>query len=261
LKKHRLNKKAAFFFSLWVLLALFLPMPALGEESAHAAKQYNCQNSIQEYAAHNSDVQGWVYVEGTNISYPVVFYSGGTGYYASRGYDKQYSYHGVIWADAQTQGGALDRMTQNTVLYGHNWTNCSAAPRVGNANDVMFAQLPSFHYLYFAQAHQFINYSTTEENLIFQIFAVFYTEQEFAYNLSSPTSEQMEQILAGARERSLHSYDVQVSAGDKIITLSTCTRAFGPSSRQRLVVMGKLASAGAEPAQVTANPSYRRPSL
>ena len=57
----------------------------------------------------------------TNINYPVVVGPDNL-YYSAKGYDKNYSYYGVIWADSDTKFGNRNQISQNTVLYGHNWT-------------------------------------------------------------------------------------------------------------------------------------------
>ena len=58
-------------------------------------------------------------------------------------------------------------------------------------------------------------------------------------------------MIDKGRSLSLHHYDVNVSSSDRIITLSTCTRALGASENQRFVVMAKLVSSGDANVQVT----------
>ena len=65
-----------------------------------------------------------------------------------------------------------------------------------------------------------------------------------------------------ARSRSEHIYDVEVTSSDKILTLSTCTRRFPALGKnQKFVVMAKLIDSAPVEAEVTANPSPKRPSL
>ncbi|MEG1972810.1 MAG: hypothetical protein RR315_06575, partial [Oscillospiraceae bacterium] len=75
-------------------------------------------------------------------------------------------------------------ISDNNVLYGHNWTNYSANPKIGDANDVMFAQLAAYHHLDFAKAHPYIFYSTENEEMTWQVFAAFYTDIDFYYNIA-----------------------------------------------------------------------------
>lgn len=232
------------------------------EEEKKTAVVYTFKNSITEWDAKNSDVEGWIYIDGTNINYPVIFYPHDSYHYMSLGYDKKPSKNGVIYAEATTNSGTLEEMSLNTVLYGHNWTNVSSNPRIGTPTDVMFAQLTAFHHLDFAKEHQFLNYANSQGGYVFQVFAAFYSEVDFVFYQPNPSKEQFDEIVSGARARSLHSYEgIDVSYGDHIVTMATCTRAFGSSSEQRFVLMGKMVEAGAEPVTVTANPNYQRPKL
>ncbi|WRS27071.1 class B sortase [Oscillospiraceae bacterium MB08-C2-2] len=217
-------------------------------------------DKISEWNKINGDVKAWLQVGGTNIDYPVIFYPQDVNYYTHLNYRKQQDKNGVIWADAKAVAGSAENLTKNTVIYGHNWTNYST-PKIGDANDVMFAQLPAFHYLDFAKQNQFINFSTAEGDMRFQVFAAFYTEIDFYYNNSAPTTDELKAIISSARNRSLHDYDIQVSGDDKIVTLSTCTRVFGKTDRQRFVVMGKLVDSTAQNVTVTANNDYQKPNL
>lgn len=100
--------------------------------------------NIASWKAKNSDVVGWLRIPNTNINYPVVVGPDNL-YYSAKGYDKNYSYYGVIWADSDTKFGTSSQISQNTVLYGHNWTNYTANPFIARASDIMFgsaAQLP-----------------------------------------------------------------------------------------------------------------------
>lgn len=236
---------------------------ALAVFAADTAKKYSFKSDISEWKNKNSDVEGWLYIEGTNINYPVIFHAGDNQYYVSRGYDKKPDKNGVIYLESETGSGNQLGMPINTVLYGHNWTNVSANPRIGAASDVMFAQLTAFHHLSFASEHQFINYAGSNGAYVYQVFAAFYTEDSFALEYCRPnlTEDQFNSVLNGARARSLHNFPVDVEYGDHLITLSTCTRAWGPSSRQRFVVMGKRVSAGTKKVSVTAHENYQKPSL
>ncbi|MBC8570671.1 class B sortase [Zongyangia hominis] len=217
---------------------------------------------IKEYSDKNSDVKGWLTVEGTNIDYPVVHYKNNSTY-LSLGYDKNYSFNGVIWADYEDILGNASQMSRNMVIYGHNWTNYSADPRIGNENDVMFAQLTAFQHLDFAKENLFIHFTTEEQSMTYKIFASFYTEDTFPYYYPNQSDEEFMAVVESARERSEHDYDVLVDKDDKIITLSTCTRRFGRTDRQRFVVMARLLrqEEKAVPYAVTANPDPVRPNL
>ncbi len=218
--------------------------------------------NISSWKAINSDVVGWLKIPNTNINYPVVVGPDNL-YYNSLGYYKEYSRNGVIWADSYTKFGNSSQISQNTVLYGHNWTNVSANPRIGNSNDVMFAQLTAFHHLNFAKVTPYIHYSTSSEEMLWKVFAVFYTEESFNYIESDPGAAGLQYIIDEAKLRSRHNYSVDVNSSDKILTLSTCTRAYGQTSKQRFVVMARLMRPGETVTEVNivSNPNPKQPNL
>ena len=56
---------------------------------------------------NNSDIKGWLKVDGTNINYGVVKTPSGKGigYYEALGYDKKYSKNGVLWTNSTANFG------------------------------------------------------------------------------------------------------------------------------------------------------------
>ena len=221
---------------------------------------YTGADKIDYWKSLNSDVIGYLRIPGTNISHPVLRNTTDVNYYTSKGIDQQYSYYGVLWTNPNTVVGDSSEISSNTVIYGHNWTNYSATPRIGNANDIMFAQLTGYHWLNMAKSYPYIYYSTEKEQMTFKIFACFYTELAFNYN--QPEGD-MDYIISEARSRSLHDFDMKVDSSDKILTLSTCTRAYGSTNNQRFVVMARLLRSGEtiEPVTVTANTDFKAPNV
>lgn len=217
-------------------------------------------NSITAWKEINEDVKGWLKIPGTNINWPVV-YNEDNLYYNNLDYFKNKNKNGVIWADCDTKFGNKSEMSKNTVLYGHNWTNYSGDPKVGDEKDVMFAQVTQFHHLDFAQKTPYIHYSTEDENMTWKVFAAFYTEDKFNYIISDPDDKTFQAIIDEARAKSRHDYDVDVTAKDKIITLSTCTRTYGNRDDQRFVVMARLMRDGEkiEEVNITENKDFTPP--
>ncbi len=220
-------------------------------------------DGIDDAKAVNSDVRGWLKVPGTNVDYPVLYHATDVNYYLAKGLDKSYSKDGVVWADPETMFGTADEISRNTVLYGHNWTNISANPRIYHPDDVMFGQLAAYHHLNFAKVTPYIYYSTEAEEMLWQVFAVFYTDIGFNYIASDPGDAEFASIIKGAQDRSRHDFDVDVNINDKILTLSTCTRAYGSSADQRFVIMAKLMEPGdaITAVTVTSNPDPILPRL
>ena len=236
------------------------------ETAAPAATAAFNQTSAGDYSALarqwrrtvNDDIRAWIRVPGTNINYAVCYHPD-VNYYTHRGYYKESSYMGVIWTNGGTKFGSKSQISNNTVLYGHNWTNVSSNPRIASPNDTMFAQLTGYHHLSTAQANPYIYYSTEDENMVFKIFACFYTEVGFNY--ISPSGGQ--NIIDEALRRSRHKFNVDVNSSDKILTLSTCTRAYGQTSNQRFVVMARLLRPGetVSPYSITSRPNHKQPNV
>lgn len=207
------------------------------------------EGSGRERAAYchdyiNSDTIGWLQIPGTNIDYPVL--QGATlTTYMNLDINRNYSYNGSLWVDTD-----VTDYSTNTVIFGHNWSNVSGNPSVGRSSDVMFAQLPSFAHLWFAQRVPYFYYSTTSQDMVWQVFAVFYTTDLDFYLYTKRTGTALQSMIDKARRLSLHDYGVSVSSSDRIVTLSTCTRALGPSENQRFVVMAKQVSSGDANVQV-----------
>ncbi len=222
--------------------------------------------NIPSYKQVNADVKAWLKVPGTNINYPVLQSASGYDphYYLDKNIYRQTSRDGVIYAGSTCLFGAgASGLSKNTVMFGHNWTNYSAAPRIGSASDVMFGQLTAYHYLNFAKAYPYMWFSTDSQEMAWVVFAAFYTDISFNYIEPNPSDSMFASIISGAKARSRHNFDVEVSTSDKIITLSTCTRAYGSSDKQRFVVMARLLRSGETLKEigVTTNPNPVLPSL
>lgn len=224
------------------------------------------KENLAGYKQINTDVKAWLKVPGTNINYPVLQSPSGydAHYYLDKNIYRQSSRNGVIYAGSTCNFGTGSAgLSKNTVLFGHNWTNYSAAPRIGSSSDVMFAQLTSYHYLNFAKAYPYVWFSTDSQEMTWVIFAAFYTDVSFNYIDPNPNDASFASIISGAKARSRHNFGVEVSTSDKILTMSTCTRAYGKSDKQRFVVMARLLRSGEtlKEISVTTNPNPVLPNL
>ncbi len=222
----------------------------------------------------NSDVVGWLKIEGTNIDYPVLQNPNGKNipisqvnqYYLERDLYKKSSKNACIYADDYNTVTTREEFSKNTILYGHNWTNIEkngAAVRMNDERDVMFAQLLMFSDLEFAKKTPTISFVTEQDDITWVVFAAFYADHnEFYYIDDAPKDVDFVGIVNGAIERSEHIYDVDVRLSDKILTLSTCTRRLGNHDKQRFVVMARMLrdnESVEDFAAPTDNPSPLRP--
>ena len=222
---------------------IVIEKPELGEE-------------IAELKAKNDDVVGWLQIPDTEIDNAVV-QTTNNEFYLRKDELKQYSWTGCYWIDFEcTVGLTAEDLGRSTVIYGHNVNYDDGKDKE------RFSQLFHFADEQWAKEHPYIYFSTPEEDMAWEVFAVAYTTDDFNYiqvlkdrKVSSEqiTEAQMINIVNEARERSEYDYnDVEVNGDDKIITLSTCSYKYGRRNDVRFIVMAKLVTEEDTPVE-TAN--------
>ena len=222
---------------------IVIEKPELGEE-------------IAKLKAKNDDVVGWLQIPDTKIDNAVV-QTTNNEFYLRKDELKQYSWTGCYWIDFEcTVGPTAEDLGRSTVIYGHNVNYDDGKDKE------RFSQLFHFADEQWAKEHPYIYFSTPEEDMAWEVFAVAYTTDDFNYiqvlkdrKVSSEqiTEAQMINIVNEARERSEYDYnDVEVNGDDKIITLSTCSYKYGRRNDVRFIVMAKLVTEEDTPVE-TAN--------
>ena len=215
----------------------------------------------------NNVVVGWLYIPGLEDVDAGVCFS----YDASYPYDKRdvtgkkvsqsYWINGAYYTHYRGLFGATSaELSTNTVIFGHsdlgkenlNYTN-------DDPNGPLFSQLFNFKDPNFAEKTPYIYLTLPGEDTVWEVFSVFYndataTKSTFApyykkgnagdlwYIEPAPGREEYQAMLDMIQARSLYDYDVEVTSEDQILTLSTCTVAYGLSARAnyRFVIVAKL---------------------
>lgn len=175
----------------------------------------------------NSEVIGWLYVEGIpSISYPMVK-GEDNDYYLHRTYEGTYNFAGTIFLDYENKGDFSDC---NTIVYGHNMQNGS-----------MFGKLSQFVNGDAYQNSKYFWILTPEVNYRYQIFSAYSTGvSSDTYTLFlGPGEEFLEYAQKMKANSAIETEDVEMGIRDKIVTLSTCTG----NEATRLVVQGKMVDA------------------
>ena len=204
----------------------------------------------------NKDTIGWIYIDGTTVNDVVVKvnYNDDNKYYLRRNANGENDNDGCYYADWRCKTGNRNSISKNTVVYGHNLGRSASGliPDYQNhANGPKFAQLLKYQNEEFAKTHPYIYYSTIEEDMVWQVFAVFYTDIKFDYIEPNPADATFNSLLKKAQDLSFYNYDIEVSSNDKILTLSTCTYRMADDTKlhypndYRYVVMAKLLPADA----------------
>lgn len=176
----------------------------------------------------NSDLVGWITIDGTNINYPVMQTKDTPNFYINRGFDKSYSDYGVPYVQEDCVIGESD----NVIIYGHNMKN-----------GTMFSDLEKYADETFYKEHRYIKFDTLSEFGTYEIFAVFrttaYSDNGFKYYniVDAKDTEDFNNFIEKCKELSLYDTGVSTVYGDKLLTLSTCEYT---CTNGRLVVVAKL---------------------
>lgn len=185
--------------------------------------------------AQNQELVGYLYIENTGISTPIVQSAQDTSsyqYYLRHDFYCASNKYGTPFL--QYNCDAVELST-NTIIYGHNMTD-----------GLMFADLENYLTLEGYADSPIITYNTLYETYYFKVFAVMITngsaDGDNGYLFYYPTAtfateENYSLFLDAIMERSLYITEVDVTTEDKIITLSTCGYDFDD---ERIVVFGRL---------------------
>ena len=172
----------------------------------------------------NTDIVGFIEVDNTNISYPVVK-SSDNSYYLNHSYKKEKNNIGSIFLDYRND---LDNLSKNNIIYGH-----------GRLDNTMFGSLNNLldsNNLDSKESY-YITLSTPKSIMTFKIFSV-YTIPKEGYYIKTyfSNNKYFKEFLETIVKRSIHKFNINVSPSDRILTLSTCKNDFG----KRIVVHAKL---------------------
>ena len=116
------------------------------ETSAEPTEQSVAEHNIQALISENADCIGWLSIDGTNISYPVMHTPEEPQKYLRRSFYGQYSQSGVPFLD-----GRCDLQSSNLIIYGHNMRN-----------GTMFSDLKRYVDRDFLNAHRTVKFETTD---------------------------------------------------------------------------------------------------
>ena len=166
--------------------------------------------SFQELRAINPEVFAWLTVYGTDIDYPIAQGPDNMKYINTNA-KGQYSLSGAIFLDS---GSPQDFSGFPSILYGHHMEK-----------NAMFSEIGLFAEKSYFDAHRYgrIYFGGREHGLEFFAFvrADAYDGAVFRTNIAGQKARQayLELLLSKAP----HTRRVQVTAGDKIVLLSTCS--------------------------------------
>ncbi len=170
----------------------------------------------------NSDVVGWIKVNGTNINYPFV-QSKDNKYYLTHSFNKSYNNAGWVFLDYRNN----NINNRNTIIYAH-----------GRTDKTMFGTLRKvLNNGWINNANNYvIKISTEKENSLWQIFSIYHIPTTNDYLQTEFKDErEYQSFLNILKNRSNHNFNTSITSNDTILTLSTCY-----NDSEKMVVHAKL---------------------
>ena len=174
----------------------------------------------------NSDVRGWIMFNGNKVNNPIT-QSSDNNYYLDHSIYKTNNSLGTIFMDHRN----LSFDDRNVVLFGHNSTDGS-----------MFGSLKetledSFFNKYENSLIKIIDTDNTIK--YYEIFSVYtIVKEEYYITTNFNSDEEFMKFLTIVKGRSIKDFKIDLSATDKVLTLSTCDGVGGTD--RRLVVHARL---------------------
>ena len=172
---------------------------------------------IEKLQEQNSDIVGWIEVEGTNINYPVL-QGEDNSYYMNHNYKKEENTYGSIFLDKDYDWSIP---SSNLLLYGHNLQNGELFHDILNYKDKSYYE-----------EHPVIRFTTEKEDSEFEIISAFYSRVyyksetnvfRYYYFINADNEEEYNEFIENAKESSIYDTGKTAEYGDQLITLSTCS--------------------------------------
>lgn len=135
------------------------PTVTTAQTESEPAEQSTVERNIQALITENADCIGWLSIDGTNISYPVMHTPSDPQKYLRRNFYGKYSQSGVPFLD-----GRCDLQSSNLIIYGHNMRN-----------GTMFSDLKKYLNTDFLNSHRTVRLETADGVFLFTVSEVWKT--------------------------------------------------------------------------------------
>jgi len=129
------------------------------EETDEKKPETESTRNIAPVLEQNADCIGWIFIDGTNINYPVMHTPDNPQKYLRLSFEKKYSQSGVPFLD-----GRCSLQDGNLIIYGHNMKN-----------GTMFSDLKKYLDTDFREAHKKIEFQTADGVFLFEVIDVMRT--------------------------------------------------------------------------------------
>ena len=171
---------------------------------------------LEELQKQNSEIIGYLEIEGTNISYPVC-QTTDNDYYLTHNYKKEKASLGSLFLDKDFD---LNKPSTNYLIYGHR-----------SNSGTMFEDLIKYSEENFYKAHPTIRFTTNKEDATYEIISVFYSRVysksekdvfRYYYFINAENEAEFNDYIENCKKASIYNIEATSTYGDQLLTLSTC---------------------------------------
>lgn len=190
------------------------------------------QVNFDELLALNPDTVAWIRFdpEPAAINYPVV-QGKDNEEYLHKTFSANENTLGTIFLNVDNSAGFLD---ENSILYGHYMNDGSMFRHLEDYKDQAFWEANPYFYIY----------TPDGQELVYHIYSVGEVlDTSDTYLTDFPTNDDYQKFLNMTKEVAMYDTGIEVTTGDTIVTLSTCTSA---NNDHRFVVRGVRVKEGNE---------------
>ncbi len=178
------------------------------EEHVASYPQIVDREKVMQLSLIYPDFVGWFYIEGTTISYPVVF-TEEYNYYLRRNMDGETNLSGTLFFDERND---VNTLKGNCIIYGH-----------AMQNGTMFGTLKNYGKKSYYDQHKMIYLYTPTEVIVYRIFSAYETTTRNDYIRTSFADEaEYFRFISKCKSDSAYDTGVKLSPESDILTLSTC---------------------------------------
>ena len=171
---------------------------------------------LEKMQEENDEIIGWLEIEGTEISYPVM-QTTDNDYYLTHNYKKEESASGALFLDKDFD---LEKPSTNYLIYGHRMKN-----------GTMFEDLIKYKDKEFYEQHPVIRFITNKEDANYEVIAAFYSRVyyksekdvfRYYYFIDAKNEEEFYEYIKNSKKASIYDTGKTAEYGDQLLTLSTC---------------------------------------
>jgi len=164
----------------------------------------------------NSDLAGWIVINGTDINYPVVQSKVYQEFYLDHNFDGEEDNAGSVFADARND---LMLPDDNIIIYGHNMKDGS-----------MFGTLQYYLDKDYYDKHNMLSFDTLRKHGTYKIAVVGLSkiseesDGTFKYYdfINADSKKAFKKYVENIKKLEAYDTGISLEYGDKLVTLSTC---------------------------------------